>query len=602
MNGAPDAGVVAAFEAHARTRPNAIAVVCGARQVTYGGLNARANALAHRLRERGVGPESLVGVCLDRGVDLVVALLGVVKSGGAYVPLDPAYPDERRRHIASDTALRWVVTSPEHVGPLAGVHDGTPVLLPGGPDAAPDPTPLGGPDNLMYVIHTSGSSGRPKGVCLTRHNVDRLLSATVEHFDFGPDDTWTLFHSYAFDFSVWELWGALAHGGRLVIVPADVARSPRDFLDLLVRQRVTVLNQTPSAFRALLTEVVRRQRRPPDLRWLIFGGERLDPGELGAWYRIADGPGPAVVNMYGITETTVHVTVHRLRPDPPPSPAVSPIGAGLADLRVQVLDPAGAPATTGELYVGGEGVARGYLGRAALTAERFVPDPYGPPGTRRYRTGDLARVGDGGALEFLGRADNQVKIRGFRIELGEVESAIAELPGVTAAVVTTQHDPFGGLRLLAFVTGELSIVDIRTRLGRILPEYAVPARITYLDTLPVTPNGKVDRKALLDFGTRARPELSTAYRRPGTPTEAAVAQLWTDLLGIEDIGADDDFFELGGDSLLGARAIGDLRDEYGVEVSPRAFYLDPTPAGLARALAADEPDQRSEGAMSGHGA
>ncbi|MBY8883196.1 amino acid adenylation domain-containing protein, partial [Actinacidiphila acidipaludis] len=398
------------FEAQVRRTPQNTAVAHGTDTLTYAELNTRANRLAHWLTGQGAGPETLVALLLPRSPDLVVAILAVLKTGAAYVPIDPEYPADRITTI---------------------LHDAQPVLtldtttLPTDLTTHPDtnPTTTLTPHNTAYVIYTSGSTGRPKGVLIPHTNIARLFTATQHWFHFGPHDTWTLFHSYAFDFSVWELWGALLHGGRLIIVPFDTSRSPTHFLTLLAEEKVTILNQTPSAFYQLMQADHDHPHPRPQLslRHVIFGGEALDLPRLTTWYHHHPDTHPVLVNMYGITETTVHVSHAPLTHQTTAHATASTIGQTIPDLRAYILDNAlrpVPPGTPGELYIAGNGLARGYLNRPALTAERFPADPYGPAGTRMYRTGDIAQWTPHGTLEFVGRADHQVKIRGFRIELG----------------------------------------------------------------------------------------------------------------------------------------------------------------------------------------
>ncbi|MFJ2766914.1 non-ribosomal peptide synthase/polyketide synthase [Streptomyces sp. NPDC087300] len=474
------------FEAQARRTPNATAVLGGDEQLTYAELERRANRLAHLLIERGVGPERLVALALPRSPGMIVALLAVLKAGGAYLPVDATYPRRRIDFMLDDAAPVLLVTTAD-IGrdfdaPADSPADGpsyapdvptgtearhtTPRLIVDADDtlaalqALPD-TPPSAPralaSNPCYVIYTSGSTGTPKGVLVTHRNVVRLFESIGQRLPLTADDTWTLFHSTSFDFSVWEIWGALLHGGRLVVVPYETSRSPVDFLRLLVDERVTMLSQTPSAFQGLL----RADREHPvlgdalRLRAVVFGGEALDLGSLTPWYERHDDRAPLLVNMYGITETTVHVTYRELDRAQAVAGAGSAIGVPLADLDAHVLDEELRPVTdgvTGELYVAGVGLARGYLDRPGLTAGRFVACPHGT-GQRMYRTGDLVRRDAEGQLEFVGRADDQVKIRGFRIELGEVESAVAEHPGVAGAAVIARADQAGEQRLIGYVVG-----------------------------------------------------------------------------------------------------------------------------------------------------
>ncbi len=439
------------FAEQAARRPGAEAVVCGEDRLTYGELDRRANRLARHLRRLGVGPEVPVAVCLDRSVEMVIAILGVLKAGGAYVPFDPAYPRERLALMLKDSRAPVAVTAGGHLAglatePLAVVRldEHAAALLAESDEVLASGA---GPGNLAYVIYTSGSTGRPKGVLVRHRQAVRLFAATQGWFGFGAEDAWTLFHSFAFDFSVWELWGALLYGGRLVVVPHWVSRSPEAFLDLLRRERVTVLNQTPSAFRQLAGAEEAQEAEGLSLRWIVFGGEALDFESLRPWFERHGDRRPRLVNMYGITETTVHVTWQPLACEDLDRARGSVVGFPISDLRTYVLDgdlgplPAGV---AGELYVGGAGVAGGYLGRPELTAERFLPDPWsGAPGERLYRSGDRVRHLVDGALEYLGRVDQQVKVRGFRIEPGEIQALLAAHPGVRETVVIARETPRG---------------------------------------------------------------------------------------------------------------------------------------------------------------
>ena len=413
----------------------------------------------------------------------------------------------------------------------------------------------------------------------------RLFEATEAWYRFNQDDVWTLFHSYAFDFSVWELWGALLYGGRVVIVPYMTSRSPEEFRELLMRERVTVLNQTPSAFRQLMQADLARPKADYALRTVIFGGEALELQSLRPWFERYGDESPLLVNMYGITETTVHVTYRPIRQADLDSGQGSVIGEPIPDLRLYILDahqeptPIGVP---GEMYVGGAGVARGYLNREELTAQRFVPDPFTPNGARLYRTGDLARRLANGDIEYLGRIDSQVKIRGFRIELGEIESALGSHPAVREAVVLAREDTPGDKRLVAYVVSAEPPADaeaLRAHIRAALPEYMVPAHFVTLEALPLTENGKVDRKAL------PAPEHSGSeaeYVAPRNATEASLAQIWAEVLKLERVGIHDNFFELGGHSLLAVTLIERMR-RAGLNADVRALFATPTVAELALA-------------------
>ncbi len=559
------------FAAQARLAPDAAALTCGEVTLSYGELDRRSNQLARWLRGHGAGPESRVGLCLNRSVDLVVGILGVLKAGAAYVPLDPGSPRERLTFVLEDAEIR-IVVGVEELELLES--------LPAG-----DLEPLGDEASLAYVIYTSGSTGRPKGTLITHANVVRLFAATEAWCGFGERDVWTLFHSYAFDFSVWEIWGALLYGGRLVIVPWDVSRSPELFLDLLGRERVTVLNQTPSAFAQLAQVEAQRgtgAMAATDLRLVIFGGEALDPAGLEPWFERHGDTQPRLVNMYGITETTVHVTYRPLSAADARGKHRSVIGVPIADLSLAVMDRSLRPApigVLGELVVGGAGLARGYLGRPELTAERFIPDPAGGrPGARLYRSGDLGRFLLNGDVEYLGRRDHQVKIRGFRIELGEIEAALAALPGVRQVVVLLREERSGDRRLVAYVVGDVTDEALRRSLRERLPDYMVPAAFVMLAALPLTANGKVDRKALPAPEQAGREEN---YLAPRTPVEEVLAGIWAELLGLERVGSADHFFDLGGHSLLATRVMSRLRDAFGVEMPLRDLFVTPRLADLA---------------------
>ncbi|MFJ9099152.1 amino acid adenylation domain-containing protein [Streptomyces sp. NPDC102405] len=567
------------FEEQAARTPHRTALTFEGTHLTYAELDARANRVAHALIAKGVGPETLVGLSLERGIELIPALLGILKSGAGYLPLDPANPADRLAYIVEDARVPVVVTTSDH----AHLFDVDLLLLDRDPlDGLPDTNPgvPGSPENLIYTIYTSGSTGRPKGVALTHANVARLLERGHEHYAFAETDVWPLFHSYAFDVSVWEMWGALLFGGRLVVVPQAVTRSPEDFLDLLVREQVTVLNQTPTAFRSLVDTDAELS-----LRAVVFAGEKLEVSELRPFADRFGLDRVALVNMYGITETTVHTTYHRITAADLDPRAGNPVGHPLADLRVYLLDadarpvPVGVP---GEMYVAGPGVARGYLNRPRLTAERFVPDPYGPPGSRLYRSGDLARRLPDGSLEFLGRIDDQVKIRGFRIELGEIETALAIHPHVRDAVVLVREDTPGDRRLVAWVTpaGDTAPEpgELRSHLAARLPEYMVPAAFVVLDALPLTTNGKLDKRALPAPGQDALG--GGAFVAPRTVAEERVAAVWAEVLGLDRVGVDDGFFELGGHSIRAVTLVGRLR-AIGYDLAVRDVFEHRTVARIA---------------------
>ncbi|MBN1489663.1 MAG: amino acid adenylation domain-containing protein, partial [Phycisphaerae bacterium] len=589
------------FEAQAARRPDAVAVTCDGERLSYRQLNEWANRLAHYLVSAGVGPETLVGICLERSLDMVVAILGVIKAGGAYVPLDPSYPADRLQFMVADARMPVVVTVASLAERLSAPGarcvclDTEAVAI--AACVKVDPPSAVAPDNAAYVIYTSGSTGKPKGVVVTHCNVTRLFDATEAWFGFGADDVWTLFHSYAFDFSVWELWGALCYGGRLVVVPFAVSRSPEAFAALLRAEGVTVLNQTPSAFASLL-RISDALPAPAEsaLRFVIFGGEALDLQMLRPWFDRYGDARPRMINMYGITETTVHVTYRPITRADLDAASGSMIGRPIPDLRTYILDAHGQPAPVGvpgELHVGGAGLARGYLNRPDLTTERFIPNPFlRRDGERLYKTGDLCCYRPDGDVEYLGRIDDQVKIRGFRVELGEIETALEEHPNVHEAVVLARATDTGEKRLVGYVVAGddiPAISDLRLRLAGCLPDYMVPSAFVFLDAIPRLPNGKIDRKAL-PAPDAVRPELTVGYVAPRNDLERCLAQVWSAVLGVERVGVMDDFFELGGDSIVAARLVYQLEEHLGEAVYPVALFESPNIAELAQSLATAYPD------------
>jgi amino acid adenylation domain-containing protein len=589
------------FGEQAAMTPDAVALTYEGSILTYGQLDRRSNQLAHYLRQLGVGPEVVVGLCVERSLDLVVGLLGILKAGGAYLPLDPNSPEDRLSYMIADARVSVIVT---HGALMDQVPGGSARIVRLDVDwpaiaALPETAPRGAtlPDNLAYVIYTSGSAGRPKGTLISHDCVVRLLKATEARFDFSPADVWTLFHSYAFDFSVWEIWGALAYGGRVVVVPSQISRMPDAYYALLCREGVTILNQTPSAF-AGLSRVALSQNAPNKLRLVIFGGEALSLESLKPWFERYGDEFPRLVNMYGITETTVHVTCRPLGKPDLSLTADSVIGLPIADLQIYVLEPGLQPApigVAGELYVGGAGLARGYLGRAGLTADRFVPSPFGD-GERLYRTGDLAHWRSDGDLEYLGRSDHQIKIRGFRIELGEIETRLVEHSCVHQAVVVAREDASDDKRLVAYVVGSDAVPpdgdELRAHLKRSLPEYMVPSAYVVLEALPLTSNGKVDRRALPAPAGNA--VIQGEYVAPRTPIEEVLAGIWAEVLKLERVGVHDNFFDLGGHSLLAMRVVARIRGDLEVELPLRAVFEAPSVGELAGRLLRDLAESIAE--------
>ncbi|HWQ42482.1 MAG TPA: amino acid adenylation domain-containing protein [Desulfosporosinus sp.] len=589
------------FEEQVSRSPQEIAVVFEEAALTYAELNRRANQLAHLLMAKGVGPEQFVALALPRSLEMIVGLLAVLKAGAAYLPIDPDYPNDRIAFMLGDAQPTCLLTSLQVASKLPNTKNAKQVVLdnvgtleelnhysvanPVDADRVQALSPL----NSAYIIYTSGSTGVPKGVVIPHQNVVRLFGATEGWFYFDSADVWTMFHSYAFDFSVWEIWGPLLRGGRLVVVPLAISRSPVEFLQLLVSEEVTVLNQTPSAFYQLM----QADRENPalgqglSLRFVIFGGEALELSRLEDWYARHLENAPTLINMYGITETTVHVSYLELNKSIAALRSNSLIGCGLPDLDVYILDanlqPV-PPRVVGELYVAGGGLARGYLGRPGLTADRFVANPFSSSGTRMYRTGDLARWHEDGSLDYMGRADFQIKIRGFRIELGEIEAVLAKHPQVEQVAVIVREDQPGDKRLVAYVVSVSTIsfdsAHLRRYVAKFLPNYMIPAAFVDIAELPLTANGKLNAKALPapDFGAEA------AGRGPRTPQEEVLCDLFMEVLALPRVGIDDGFFDLGGHSLLAVHLISKIRDSLGVQWSIGDLFEAPTVAGLAERL------------------
>ncbi|WP_426558532.1 amino acid adenylation domain-containing protein [Dapis sp. BLCC M172] len=626
------------FEEQVEKTPDAVAVIFEGKELTYQQLNCQANQLAHYLQSLGVKPEVLVGICVERSVEMVIGLLGILKAGGAYVPLDPSYPAARLSYILEDAAVPILVTTksvlsdlPQHSAQVVCLDSDLETLRSsqentvnevrsqnsevrscfGNGDLSSSPktfhrsmrgfrpnyfdNPAIGvtPENLAYVIYTSGSTGQPKGVLISHQNVTRLFKTTEAIYNFNAHDCSTLFHSYAFDFSVWELWSALLYGGRLVIVPYWVSRSPKEFYDLLVQHQVTVLSQTPSAF-AQLIEVDRDYSVDAlKLRYIIFGGEALQIKTLAPWFECHGDRFPQLINMYGITETTVHVTYQILSRESIEQVS-SPIGKALGDLKIYILDRYLQPVpigVTGELHIGGAGLARGYLNRPELTAERFIPNPFEGDNSKLYKTGDLGRYLPDGNIEYIGRIDNQVKVRGYRIETGEIESTLTQHPSVKQAVVLATEDNSGNKSLVAYLvleseTPEVSqteeIGKLKQYLKERLPEYMIPSGFVVLPQLPLTPNGKVDRKALPIPDNIS--SVSTEYVAPETETQKLLAEIWQEVLGIEKVGIYDNFFDLGGHSLTAVKLVSQICRNFNISLSVKTLFLQPIIAELSNII------------------
>jgi len=583
--------LISLFAAQVARTPDRPALSHAGVHLTYREVDARANQLAHHLRLQGVKPDQLVAVALGRSAELVIALLGVLKAGAAYLPVDPGHPVDRIRftledaaaqHLVSDETIHTRIAPPKSVSAIT-LLDRDAAILAALPQTAP--TIELTPDRLAYCIYTSGSTGQPKGALIEHRQVVRLLCNDRTSFDFGPADVWTLFHSCCFDFSVWEMYGALLFGGRLVIVPAEVAREPARFADLLAAEGVTVLNQTPSAFHQLTQELTHRSHPPLALRTVIFGGEALAPFHLQDFAHAY--PTVALVNMFGITETTVHVTYHLLTSDDlatnrpiigRPIPTTTTV---LLDDQLRLV-PMGVP---GEICVGGEGVARGYLRRDELTREKFIAHPY-RAGERLYRSGDLGRLQPDGNLLHLGRIDDQVQIRGFRVELGEIQTRLLQHPGVSAAEVMARSPKPPAIELVAYLvtSTELTTAELRRHLAAGLPDYMVPSTFVNLAALPLTTNGKVDRKALPE-PTDATTAAGAVFSAPQSDTERFVAETFASLLTArEPVGRSHHFFEMGGHSLLAAQLISRVRQRFQIEVPLRHVFDAPIVAAFAAVI------------------
>jgi amino acid adenylation domain-containing protein len=576
------------FEAQAARTPDATALVYENEAVTYAELNERANRLAHHLAGLGVGPETRVGICLERGPEMIVSVLAVLKAGGAYVPLDPAYPAERLAYVLADAAapvlvtqesLRAALLAGDGVAVVSVDRDGARIAA----ESAENPERGVSPDHLAYVIYTSGSTGRPKGVMVPHRGVPNLAYALARRFGIDGTSRVLQFASLSFDAAVAEVFEALLSGAALVLAPREALLPGPGLLETLRRGRVTVATLPPPVLAVLSPDDL------PALRTVVSAGEAVDAATVTRW-----SAGRAFVNAYGPTEITVCATSARCEADG----RVPAIGRPLENVRAYVLDAFGQPApigVPGELYVGGVGVVRGYLGRAGLTAEKFVPDPFGgETGARLYRTGDRVRWSAGGELEFLGRVDEQVKVRGFRIEPGEIEARLAEHAGVREAVVLVREDASAEKRLVAYVVGNATAdaEALRAHLSKRLPEYMVPAAYVRLDALPLTPNGKVDRRSL------PAPEgdafAARGYEAPSNKAEETVAAIWAELLGAEQVGRRDHFFELGGHSLLAVRVVSRVRQSLRVEAAPSDLFERPVLADFARGL---ETAARAEAAV-----
>lgn len=571
-----DTTIIDLFETQVEKAPANIALVFNNKEISYSELNNRSNQLANYLQDKlNLKADSLIGIKLDKSENMIVVILGVLKSGAAYVPIDPDYPEDRIEYILNDCVCELLIDDNELLNIESALSQYATNNLP----------KVYTSENLAYVIYTSGSTGKPKGVLVEHKNLVQLLRPDKPLFKFDSNDTWTLFHSYCFDFSVWEIFGSLTNGSKLVIIPKETSRDSSEFLKVLEEHEVTILNQTPASFYNLIERIGDFELKL-SLRYVIFGGEMLKPIKLKKW--IQRHPNTKLVNMYGITETTVHVTYKEVTQDEIDN-NISNIGKPLPTLNCYVFDekkkimPSGMP---GELYIGGAGVTRGYLNNKELTIERFVQNPYMPDQTL-YRSGDKVKQLENGDFEYLGRIDDQVKIRGYRIELGEVENAILLHEQVESALVVLKKDEFDESNLVAYldVKNDATIEDIKKYLSKRLPAYMIPSYFYKVNGIPLTSNGKIDKESLLDIKVEA---MTTAikYVAPRNKYEKDLAEMWSNVLGLDknEISVEGDFFDLGGHSLKATRLVGMVYEKLGIKLPLSAMFLHPTIAELSQFL------------------
>ncbi|NMG06764.1 non-ribosomal peptide synthetase [Brasilonema sp. UFV-L1] len=589
------------FEAQVERTPEAIALVFEDQQLTYWELNSKANQLAHYLQKLGVGPEVLVGICVERSVSMIIGLLGILKAGGAYVPLDPAYPQERLAFMLSDSQVSVLLTQqkllerlPEHKAQVICFDTDWDIISKYCQD---NPTSISKVDNLAYVIYTSGSTGQPKGVFGLHRGAINRFDWMWQNYPFVQGEICCQKTSLNFVDSVWEIFGPLLQGVPTVIVPDEVVKNPQQFVATLAHNNVTRLVLVPSLLRVLLNTYTNLQFQLPQLKLWVSSGEALSIDLLQQFRQSL--PDSTLLNLYGSSEVSADVTCCSLNPHAPLPERVL-IGHAIANTQIYILDANRQPVgvgVPGELHIGGDGLARGYLNRPELTAEKFIPNPFSEqPATRLYKTGDLARYLPNGEIEYLGRIDHQVKVRGFRIELGEIEAAISQHPTVRETVVVVSSDSGDSQRIVAYVVPQkeqtLTITQLREFLELKLPNYMIPAAFVMLEALPLTPNGKVDRKALPAPDT-ARPELKAVYQPPQTEVEKTIATIWQEVLQISDVGIHDNFFELGGHSLLLVQVHSKLQNIFQRNFPLVEMFQYPTINRLATYLGQESSEQES---------
>ncbi|RZJ81718.1 MAG: amino acid adenylation domain-containing protein, partial [Flavobacterium sp.] len=576
--------------------PEKTAVVFCDKSLSYRTLDEKANQLANYLIKKGVGIEDFIPICIDRSLEMIVCILGILKAGAVYVPIDPAYPKERISYILNDTKCNAVITNEANYQLMnALVGDATLIALDKDWSTIEQMSIIAPvidiqPNNLAYVIYTSGSTGTPKGVMIAHYSVVSLFFKDSPLYDFNEKDVWTLFHSFCFDFSVWEMYGCLLFGGRLIIVPKNIAQNARAFTELITNSKVTVLNQTPSAFYILQSSLLSEAPIDVPLRMIIYGGEALDPSKLKDWKERY--PSCKLINMYGITETTVHATYQEITVEHTNS-SKSVLGFSIPSLYIYVLDQNQQKVDAGiegELYIGGAGLARGYLNLPELSAARFIKDPFSTdPTARLYRSGDLAILLEDGTFEYLGRIDDQVKVNGFRVELGEIASNINQFDHIEQCIVLAKEASFGEKKLVAYYQSDQAI-DQKKLLKSLLdkmPAYMVPRIFVPIRSIPLTSNGKADKRAIEKIKI-PRPDLDTLYRKAQTKTELNIYNIWNNFLEIDEIGIDDNFFELGGNSLLAQKTVALLK-QHQHTLPITKLYQFPTAAAISCYLAPVAP-------------
>jgi len=573
------------FEGEVNKSPDSVALVFENQQLTYRELNCRANQLAHYLRNQGVGPETLVAICLERSIEMVVGLLGVLKAGGAYLALDPAYPKQRMEFMLDDSRAAVLITQEPLLKKLPRQKTRIVCLDRDWPEISRqfelNPAVEISAENLAYVSYTSGSTGKPKGVAVSHRAVNRLVMNT-DYVELSPADVIAQASNISFDAATFEIWGALLNGARLVLIAEDTLLSPQAMATAIEQRGITTLFLTTALFNQMTDRIPAALR---NLHHLLFGGEAVDPQRVREL--LQKGPPKRLLHVYGPTETTTFASWYLVKGVAEEASTV-PIGRPIANTKIYILDSHLSPVpigVVGELYIGGDGLATGYLNRPKLTQAKFIANPFSSqPGDRLYKTGDLARYLADGNIEFVGRIDDQVKIRGFRIEPGEIEAVLGQHSGIRECVVMAQQDDAGEKRLVAYVVAvsdsQLDSIGLRGFLKERLPEYMIPAAFVFLDTLPLTPNGKLDRRALPEPDSQRR-EDEARYVPPRTAVEQGLAEIWAEVLRVDRVGIHDNFFDLGGHSLLATRVASRIREVFRIELPLRALFEMPTVAGLS---------------------